>query len=69
MEYRETTPSTPIAPSKEGSSRRIQERIMVLLGLVFFGGILAHTFIPEPFNGAAMGLILFLTLVAMYRFN
>lgn len=55
-------------PSKEGSGKYAQEKIMLGLILVFFGGILALTFIPQPFTGAVMGLIVFLTLVAMFRF-
>lgn len=67
------TQQSPISgeapPSKEGSSKYAQEKIMLALTLVFFGGILALTFIPQPFTGAAMGLIVFLTLVAMFRFQ
>jgi hypothetical protein len=70
-----SNPQTPVsdAPtpvsSKEGSSRYVQEKVMAALGLVFFGGVLAMTVVPAPFSGVAMGIILFLTLVAMFRFN
>ncbi len=55
--------------SKEGSGKHVQEKIMLGLCLIFFGGVLALTLVPQPFNGAAMGLITFLTLVVMFRFN
>lgn len=56
-------------PSKEGKSKYIQEKIMLALVLVFFGGIISLTVVPEPFTGVAMTLIVFLTLLAMFRFN
>ena len=59
----------PSIPSREGASKYVQEKVMIALGLVFFGGVLALTIVPAPFTGAAMGLIVFLTLVAMFRFN
>ncbi len=55
--------------SKEGSGRFVQEKIMLALSLIFFLGWAALTFVPSPFNGPAMGLIVFLTVFAMYRFN
>lgn len=55
---------TPTAPAPK--PRRLQERIMLAIGLVFFGGIAAYAIIPPPLNGAASGVVLFLTLLAMF---
>lgn len=73
IEPSEALTSQPVrskAPeSKEGTGRYVQEKIMVGLALVFFLGVFALTVVPTQFTGVAMGLIVFLTLVAMFRFN
>ena len=63
----QTSPKKP--ESKEGTSKFAQEKIMLALVLVFFLGVVALTLVPPQFSGAAMGLILFLTMVALFRFN
>lgn len=64
----ETTPTPSAPPSKEGRSY-VQEKVMAKLALVFFVGVVALTLVPAPYTGLAMGIIVFLTLVAMFRFN
>jgi hypothetical protein len=62
--------ATPIhsAPTaSEGNSRRVQEKVMLALILVFFFGVVALTFIPKPFTDVAMVLVVFLTLVALFK--
>lgn len=58
--------NSPMA-SAEKPSPHIQEKVMLALVLVFVGGVLGMTIIPEPFNGVVSGLVLFLALVAMFR--
>ncbi len=55
--------------SKEGSGRYVQEKVMAGLVLVFFLGVVALTVVPEPFNDAAMALVIILTVLAMFKFN
>lgn len=64
-----TKPKSEKPLSKEGTGRYAQEKIMLGLIMVFVGGVLAMTFVPEPFRGVAMGLIVFLTMLVMFRFN
>jgi hypothetical protein len=61
---------SPAPLSREvDSNKYIQEKIMLGLIMVFFGGVLALTFIPDPFKSLAMGLIVFLTMVAMFKIH
>ncbi len=53
--------------SDEAKGRFAQERIMLAIAAIFIGGVLAMTLIPAPINGIISGLVLFLTLYAMFR--
>lgn len=56
-----------VAPaSKEGKGRHVQEKIMLSLGAVFFGGTILLTVLPEEFRGVTMSLITGLTVMAMF---
>lgn len=65
----ETKPVPEQKPASKEGSRYVQEKVMLALTLVFFAGVFALTVVPEPFRGAAMGLIIFLTVIAMFKFS
>lgn len=44
-----------------------QEKAMIGLSIVFFGGVLLLTVVPETFRGISMTLLTFLTVFVMFR--
>lgn len=61
------TPS-PEQPPKPRRARVSQEKIMVLLTLVFFAGVLAYTFLPEgPVRVAGITLVSLGVVWVLYK--
>ncbi len=58
----------PVDSNASKVKRRFtQEKIMLALCLVFFGGILLLTIFPEPYKGVAMGALSILTLFILFK--
>jgi hypothetical protein len=43
-----------------------QEKIMILMSLIFFGGVAAYTLLPEGYRGITMTLLSALTFWVMF---
>jgi preprotein translocase subunit SecG len=58
------SPEKPLSKEKKG--RFVLEKIMILMGILFFGGTIALTVIPAPYNSMVVGLVSILTIYVIF---